>query len=466
MKMLTGDIKRLLDKIYNLRSDDSVVLSSITEEREKAIETQERTKNEKEILLKDIDKITKDKKVLEDQGKKLIDLLSNINSDDFNIVLERLNIDFNPNKINDEVRASLPKTIETLAEENQTKSEELKEVEKEMKDSMALVEELGLRKDEALSNQAKLNEYIELALKGNINITRDAITSLLEKFSFDENEQREAAKLLMFPEDALYEYDASIKRGENVTGKSMADVFAEAKELSDNDDITKEISDFLEENAAAEKVTFEDKKDEETAEPIERMETKEVVEEPKKEVKEEPIIEETEEEIVDAEPTIEKEEVVEEAPTVEEPVIEEETEEPIVEPVIEESKEEKSEEQKLTKEQLMDKLSNLGVDNGLLTPSALTKVLDNYDEELLNKNIGILKDNNIDFKVIKGNADLLYDKELGDKISKLLEIGKLASDISLVPSVLTKYDLKGLTNTINVLQISGLDPKKVPLMAF
>ena len=35
-----------------------------------------------------------------------------------------------------------------------------------------------------------------------------------------------------------------------------------------------------------------------------------------------------------------------------------------------------------------------------------------------------------------------------------------------MPSVLTKYDLQGLNNTINVLQISGLDPKKVPLMAY
>ena len=32
--------------------------------------------------------------------------------------------------------------------------------------------------------------------------------------------------------------------------------------------------------------------------------------------------------------------------------------------------------------------------------------------------------------------------------------------------VLVKYDLKGLNNTISVLQISGLDPKKVPLMAY
>ena len=33
-------------------------------------------------------------------------------------------------------------------------------------------------------------------------------------------------------------------------------------------------------------------------------------------------------------------------------------------------------------------------------------------------------------------------------------------------NTLVKYDLNGLNNTINLLQISGLDPKKVPLMAY
>lgn len=417
---LSTDIKNLLDKLYNLRGADSTVLAKITSERTKALETQERTKNEKESLLKDIEKITNDEKVLEEQGNKLVDILSSINKDDFNVILKRLNIDFEPDKINDKVKKTLPETINSLKEENEAKSEELKKVEEEMNNSITLVEELGLRKDEALSNQAKLNEYIDLALSGNINITRDAITSLLEKFEFNENEQREAAKLLMFPEDALFDYDTGVKNGENIASKSMADVISEAREHSDSEDVTKEISEILDETAYSELATFEDTKDEE-AEPkeIERMP------QPEPEViKEEPKQEEIKEEVKD------------------------------------EPKKE------LTKEQLMEKLSGLGVENGLLSATALTKVLDNYDEELINKNINILKENDISFKILKSNANLLYDKELGEKITKLLEIGKLASDISLMPNVLSKYDLKGLTNTINVLQISGLDPKKVPLMAF
>ena len=68
-----------------------------------------------------------------------------------------------------------------------------------------------------------------------------------------------------------------------------------------------------------------------------------------------------------------------------------------------------------------------------------------------------------DYVDIDENIDV---KELAEKIDKLIAIGKESRDISLMPSVLVKYDLNGLNNTINLLQISGLDPKKVPLMAY
>ena len=76
------------------------------------------------------------------------------------------------------------------------------------------------------------------------------------------------------------------------------------------------------------------------------------------------------------------------------------------------------------------------------------------------KSVGLKMD------ILIENIELLLDKELAEKIDKLIAIGKESRDISLMPSVLVKYDLNGLNNTINLLQISGLDPKKVPLMAY
>ena len=57
-------------------------------------------------------------------------------------------------------------------------------------------------------------------------------------------------------------------------------------------------------------------------------------------------------------------------------------------------------------------------------------------------------------------------KQMKEKIEKLTSIGKMPQDIYLNPSVLTKYDLNGLNNAIDVLKQSGLDAKNVPLIAY
>ena len=232
MKMLSSEVKTLLDKLYNLRGEDSVILTKMNKEREEAIETGERTKNEKTVLLDKIAKLTEEEKTLQEEGDKLSSILSSINKEDFANILDRLNIDFDPSTINAKITSMLPDTIKKVVEENQKATEELESVEAEMNNAITKVEELGIRKDEALSNQEKLNEYFRLALEGNINITRDEITNLLEKFNFNEDEQREAAKILMFPEDALYEYDAQTKSSEGKSGKTITEVLMEAKKES------------------------------------------------------------------------------------------------------------------------------------------------------------------------------------------------------------------------------------------
>lgn len=421
---ISNEVKTLLDKLYNLRGEDSVILVKMNKERKEAIETGERTKNEKEVLLEKIAKLTKEEETLQEEGNKLISLLSNINRDDFANVLDRLQIDFDPASINDKVNKMLPSTIEKVVAENKLASEELENVETEMNNAITKVEELGIRKDEALSNQAKLNEYFNLALEGNINITRDAITSLLEKFEFNEDEQREAAKILMFPEDALYEYDGIYKSRDKASRKTITDVLVEAKKESQAEN--KEEVKKVEETAPEVEASLE------APSALEDIFDKVITENNIPEI--ETVAEETNDE---------------------------------VKPLFNENQSEVSVgKEKTEKEKLTEILTSLEVNDSLLTGEQLEKILANYDEELIKTNIGTLKEYKISLDIIKENPEVLYDKELKEKLEKLINIGKEARDISLMPSILVKYDLKGLNNTINVLQISGLDPKKVPLMAY
>ena len=406
----------------------------------------------------------------------MIDVLNSINKNEFSTVLERLGIDFEPENINSKVHQLLPETIENVVLENKKATEKLEKIEEEMRNSATLVEELGLRKDEALSNQSKLNEFFNLALHGNINITRDEITNLLAKFDFSENEQREAAKILMFPEDALYDYDSGVKNGEQTTGKSMADIFSEAKatvdekvdEKSATDEVVEPVNKTFNETIEEEKeqneplnsyIEAEEEKVDtpnsfvETAEEsVVKEEQPEKTEEEQKE--DEPLIKEETEDIADDvfttafknfEKQIEDTTNNEETAVVEEKAVEETT---------------------TGNDNIVSSLKEMGIDSEFYSDSDLEKLMNNYDETLAKENVSVLKEKGIDLKVLKDNIKLLMDKELKEKIEKLLEIGKEVEDINLMPKVLSKYDLKGLINTINVLQISGLDPKKVPLMAF
>ena len=417
MKTLSNEVKNLLDRLYNLRGEDSVILTKMNKEREDAIETQERTKNEKEVLLQEIERLSQDEKTLAEEGEKLTSVLSSINRDDFANVLERLKLDFEPAQLNEKVSSMLPNTISEIVSEKDAASKKLEEVETEMNNAITKVEELGIRKDAALSNQAKLNEYFDLALSGNINITRDAITSLLDKFDFSENDSREAAKLLMFPEDALYEYDASQKSSDKQSGKTISEVIAEAKQESKDQ--------IFDAPVQPEKVEIKNEKEEIPN-----------ISEVKESVNETPALEDIFSQVIDQ---------------IEMPIQEEQV---------------NVEDNKSEKEKLLQLLDENGLNKFNFKDEDLKKIMENYDKDTLVKNVNTLKYNKINLDILKDNYSLLYDKELDEKINKLLSLGKEAKDISLMPSVLTKYDLQGLNNTINVLQISGLDPEKVPLMAY
>ena len=227
---MTVNTETLLDKLYNLRGADSDILKEMERQKAKAEATKARTTDEKANLQKDIADLKKQRKELEEQGDKFKEVLGNIHREDYETVLTKLHVDFDPKGLLEKVEKNLPKTIETVEKDTKKAEDELIKVEEEMNGAITAIEELGIRRDAALANQDKLNEYFDLALTGHINITRDSITSLLQDFGFNEAEQRETAKILMFPEDALFQYDEKVK-GRARVGKSISEVLQEAKTM-------------------------------------------------------------------------------------------------------------------------------------------------------------------------------------------------------------------------------------------
>lgn len=388
MKTSTLEVTKLLDKLYNLRGSDSVVLKEMESAKFLAEETKERTTKEKSSLQERIADLQNDSKELNEQGKKLIEVLKGIDKNAYETVITRLGINFDPEALTKSLNDKLPETIDSVNQEIAQSEEKLVKVEEEMNGAITQIEELGIRKDAAIEAQEKLNEYFELALAGNINITRDSITTLLEQFDFNEDETREAAKILMFPEDALYDYDRRLKDSEK---KSISEVMKEAKS---QDEIVEEA------------------KEEKTVDATEEVEAQETLE-------------------------TETEGAGEEVAT-----------------------------KTFDREDLIDLFNELGLDYLDYTTTDLDDILSHFNEKVVRRNVAIFKNNELSLDVFVDNINLLYDKELEAKIDRLLRIGKSALDIYLNPTVLTKYDYRGLDKAIILLQNSGLDPKKVPLMAY
>ena len=304
MKILSPEVTRLLDKLYNLRGSDSVVFKEMESAHQKAEETKERTTAEKAALQEKIAGLEADSKNLSEQGKKLIEVLKGIDKKSFETVIDRLHINFDPEALVERLDSSLPETI--------------------------------------ITNH----------------------------------------------KDALYDYDAKIKESEK---KSISEVMQEARNQ------------------------------EETVQKVEEI--------------------------------LVKEEPAKEEENVQEPVEVKE----VVEPVVQ---------KKFDREDLIDLFNDIGLDYLDYTTSDLDQILDHFNEKVIRRNINIFKENDLSLDIFADHINLIYDRELEAKVDRLLRIGKSALDIYLNPTVLTKYDYKGLDKAILLLQNSGLDPKKVPLMAY
>ena len=431
MTGINSETKTLLDKLYNLRSEKSVILVNMDEEKEKAVVTRDKTSEQKGELETVIEQLNSDESFLIEEGTKLQNALEVVGKKEFIDVFEHLKITFNPEDLVNQVATTLPKKLEEIAQNKAEKQEQLIQVEDEMNDAIMRIEELGIRKDEALADQTRLNRFFDMALNENINVTRDEITSLLSKLNFTEEEQRKAAKILMFPEDGLLEYE---KYSGNVK-------VAAEKEALVSQEVEEEIENpvFEEEIIVDEEPEFNEESDVEVDEPVIEFDH---ITEPE----------------VSIGPSITFEPIVEAEPIVENSVIEEEI---IAEDEINEVATSTG-----TKEDVVNLMGSLGFDYLDFTSNDFNKMVENFNAEIFTKNVNLVERYNINKDVFVDNIELLYDTELESKIDLLTQIGKDPRDIYLNPRVLTKYNFTELSSAIQTLSESGLEPKSVPLMAY
>lgn len=493
MNKVDVETRILLDKIYNLKSEDSILLVKMEEDRIKAEEIKKSSSEKKSDLILKIDKLNDDEVLLVKEGKLLKQAIKTMEKSEFIKVFEMLEIDFDPANLGGQVEFGMPLTLAELKDEITSANDELEAVVKKMNDAITKIDELAIRRESALTDQIKLNEFVELSLAGNSNITRDSLASLLDRFELSIDEQKECAKILMFPEDGLYEYN---KKNQRKAGISITEVLVDAKNSKKNETL-KEIkneNDIKKEEKVIKSEIFEpviklddskmnfteelfkdvelndDKIEIDNSDIFSNIEVDEYEDLPALETNDFVVFDDNSEVINSIEikedtfePIVlntKTEEIVMPEPQIAEPV----KFEPITIPDFSSvSNEIVNDKKNVDIEKI---LSENGILVHKLSDKDLSFVKENFNLSVFENNIKIVEELGLNKDLFMENIELIVDAELEKKLSVLIGIGKVPFDIYLNPNILVKYNISELENSIEQLKGSGLDPKKVPLMAF
>ena len=458
MTQLNKETIKLLNRLYNLSSDENIFLVAAKRGIESTEEEIAKTNSEQQN--QEIEKSNKESELQEFVNTKnaLIDTFGALDDAMFR-PLKAIDVDFQIGKLVAETRERAPKHIEDLEATIQGIGEKISGCITRKSELEEQLNSYNTDREKAERDRTGLISLLEQSLSSD-PAERDALSTnyvkgVLSKFDhFTTSEINELAKIIMFPEDGLFDYDEKVKTGEIDFNQ---------------EEVAEEPEPVVEEEVSAEPV-------EESSidiEDLERVisqgisEESHDSEEPEEEKEEEP-----KEEIKDIKDIYEHSEEPKEEPEEEETSEEEKEEEPEEEPV-EEEKDDSIENFLKEIGINVERLSNL--DNyedikKLLESTDRDVISEGYEilrsisaeeaaysyanghmyiaDSELNSKVTILRANGIsDHKIkelLESNKNILRSsyQELSDKIKSLKETGKAISDdtISLLSNDLVTYN--------------------------
>ena len=458
MTQLNKETIKLLNRLYNLSSDENIFLVAAKRGIESTEEEIAKTNSEQQN--QEIEKSNKESELQEFVNTKnaLIDTFGALDDAMFR-PLKAIDVDFQIGKLVAETRERAPKHIEDLETTIQGIGEKISGCITRKSELEEQLNNYNTDREKAERDRTGLISLLEQSLSSD-PAERDALSTnyvkgVLSKFDhFTTSEINELAKIIMFPEDGLFDYDEKVKTGEIDFNQ---------------EEVAEEPEPVVEEEVSAEPV-------EESSidiEDLERVisqgisEESHDSEEPEEEKEEEP-----KEEIKDIKDIYEHSEEPKEEPEEEETSEEEKEEEPEEEPV-EEEKDDSIENFLKEIGINVERLSNL--DNyedikKLLESTDRDVISEGYEilrsisaeeaaysyanghmyiaDSELNSKVTILRANGIsDHKIkelLESNKNILRSsyQELSDKIKSLKETGKAISDdtISLLSNDLVTYN--------------------------
>ena len=208
MAVLTEERKLLLDKLYNLRSDDSIIITGLKTEisdLEKAKSTSEEEKKQEE---ENKEKYNNELAIFTNQADTFLNSFSEFDDSSFES-LKDVGVDVPVGTLLAKLRDKMPTHKGEIDHQITTSLRAIAEKESEIDKLINELEDAESRLNTAEADQSKLNLLLNdiLVLKNN-SYNRDFVKSVLDAFKvFTEEEILVLEFLILFPENGLIEYD-------------------------------------------------------------------------------------------------------------------------------------------------------------------------------------------------------------------------------------------------------------------
>lgn len=213
----TQETVKLLDKLYNLRGNDSLVIKEIEDKIKEISSLIEQTTTEKEQEEDYKNKTTEQLEKFLTQVDVFSEKLSDFDNDSFS-ELKAIGVNLEIGTLLSTINEKAPEYSNSLIEETKKAQENIDS--KNNRINILSSERDNREEDlkEANKKRKELNYLLEQSLStkpedgDKENLTRKYINGILEPLGiFNEEEIYELSKIIQYPEDGLYEYDSTYK---------------------------------------------------------------------------------------------------------------------------------------------------------------------------------------------------------------------------------------------------------------
>ncbi|MGM9834839.1 MAG: hypothetical protein ACI31M_03585 [Bacilli bacterium] len=212
-QQLLSKERELLQRVYDLRGEDSVIIKKHHDLYETLNESKASKEESKKKLEDENRSLEIEMATLKEQGDEFVKAFQGFSRETYSVILEKLNISFDPQEMVAKVEKEAPEQIALMEKTLTKKKEEVEELGNQILKDESDIKEANINLEQAEKDQKSLNNIIESALEGNKEITTSQVEELFKKgLQFNDADTEEIETIIIVKQNKLRIFDEDYKR--------------------------------------------------------------------------------------------------------------------------------------------------------------------------------------------------------------------------------------------------------------